>query len=101
MAERGAPNCDAQWLTTKKGHQFFEGQKSFLGCRQYTLPPGADTPVYATACIHTFNQSFILTFKQLHIRCTIAHAYIFHEYLMVTANLVTSYPNSIIVTGQC
>ena len=21
---KGAPNCDAQWLTIKKGHQFFK-----------------------------------------------------------------------------
>jgi len=36
-------------MTTKIGHQFYKRQFFFGGRRQYTLPPGADTPSYATA----------------------------------------------------
>ena len=41
---KGAPNCDAQWLTTKKGRQFFERLKKNFRVPSIYLAPGADTP---------------------------------------------------------
>jgi len=59
---KGAPNCDAQWLTTKKGHQVLNDLKNFGGAVNIPCPRVLTPPVtplsYVTA--YVFNMSLVV-----------------------------------------